>query len=172
MFKLTVFVALLAFAAARPQGQYRAPQQGYGAPQQQGGYQGQNGYQGQLQGAAQTVQESEAGMPYQFNWQVQAPEFGNDYSHQQSSDGRVTQGEYRVLLPDSRVQIVRFTADENGYVADVQYEGTAQFPQASNQVNTQVAYGGNNGGYQGQQQQGYSNGGGAPQRNYGAPGRR
>ena len=69
-------------------------------------------------------------MPYQFQWAVNAPEFGNDYSHQQSSDGRLTQGEYRVLLPDSRVQIVRFTADENGYVADVQYEGTAVFPQA------------------------------------------
>ena len=48
-------------------------------------------------------------MPYQFQWEVKAPEFGNDYSHQQSSDGKVTQGEYRVLLPDSRVQIVRFT---------------------------------------------------------------
>jgi hypothetical protein len=51
----------------------------------------------------------QAGMPYDFQWEVKAPEFKNDYSQQQSSDGRVTQGEYRVLLPDSRVQIVRFT---------------------------------------------------------------
>ena len=48
-------------------------------------------------------------MPYDFQWEVKAPEFKNDYSHQQSSDGKVTQGEYRVLLPDSRVQVVRFT---------------------------------------------------------------
>ena len=73
---------------------------------------------------------------------MQAPEYGNDYSHSQQSDGRVTTGEYRVLLPDTRVQIVRFTADENGYVADVTYEGTAQYSQqaASNQVVQRTNY--------------------------------
>jgi len=33
-----------------------------------------------------------------------------------------------VILPDSRTQIVTYTADENGYVADVKYEGEAVFP--------------------------------------------
>merc|ERR1712106_480553 len=36
------------------------------------------------------------------------------------------QGEYRVELPDGRVQIVTYHADDiNGFVADVKYEGTA-----------------------------------------------
>lgn len=57
------------------------------------------------------------------------PPSGNDYSQRESSDGNVVQGEYRVLLPDSRTQIVKYTADDaNGYNADVQYEGQAQYP--------------------------------------------
>merc|ERR1739844_704910 len=38
----------------------------------------------------------------------------------------VVQGEYRVELPDGRVQIVSYHADhENGFIADVRYEGEA-----------------------------------------------
>ena len=56
------------------------------------------------------------------------PPSGNDYSQRESSDGNIVQGEYRVLLPDSRTQIVKYMADDaNGYTADVQYEGQAQF---------------------------------------------
>ncbi|CAG0918567.1 unnamed protein product, partial [Notodromas monacha] len=132
MMKIVGLFCLVAVAVARPQ------QNSYGPPSNNNNNNGyrqpqQNGYQGNLLGAAQTLGDSEAGMPYQFNWEVRpygmvkltlhrAPEFNNDYSHQQSSDGRVTQGEYRVLLPDSRVQIVRFTADENGYTKSGEYQ--------------------------------------------------
>ncbi|KAK0078962.1 hypothetical protein PV325_001897 [Microctonus aethiopoides] len=67
--------------------------------------------------------------PYSFQYEVRDPPSGNDYGQQETSDGNVVQGEYRVLLPDSRTQIVKYTADDvNGYNADVQYEGQAQFP--------------------------------------------
>ena len=62
-------------------------------------------------------------MPYDFNWEVNDAEFGNEYRHQQSSDGRITQGEYEVLLPDGRRQLVRFYDDGNGYQAEVTYDG-------------------------------------------------
>jgi len=69
--------------------------------------------------------------PYNFQYDVVDPPSGNDYSQRESSDGNVVQGEYRVLLPDSRTQIVRYMADDaNGYNADVQYEGQAQYPRA------------------------------------------
>lgn len=63
--------------------------------------------------------------PYKFGYAVKDEKSRNDYSHQQESDGHVTTGSYRVALPDGRVQIVTYRADQNGYVADVKYEGTA-----------------------------------------------
>ncbi|KAK1123424.1 hypothetical protein K0M31_008132 [Melipona bicolor] len=89
--------------------------------------------------------------PYSFQYEVYDPPSGNDYSQRESSDGNVVQGEYRVLLPDSRTQIVKYMADDaNGYTADVQYEGQAQFSRGG--------IGSGTGAY------------GAPSGTYGAPG--
>ena len=70
-------------------------------------------------------------MPYEFAWEVKDEPTKNDYAHEAKSDGKVVTGSYRVLLPDGRTQIVSYRADENGYVADVKYEGEAQFPAPS-----------------------------------------
>lgn len=60
-------------------------------------------------------------MPYNFEWAVNEPDYGNDFGHREQSDGNVVQGEYFVLLPDGRRQIVTYTADHvSGYVANVQ----------------------------------------------------
>uniref|UniRef100_A0A8D8BG04 Pro-resilin n=1 Tax=Culex pipiens TaxID=7175 RepID=A0A8D8BG04_CULPI len=76
----------------------------------------------------------EPGMPFDFNYNVNDIETGNDYSHNAVSDGDVTRGEYRVQLPDGRTQIVRYTADwKNGYNAEVTYEGEAKYPEGPGQ---------------------------------------
>ncbi|CAL4068318.1 unnamed protein product [Meganyctiphanes norvegica] len=62
------------------------------------------------------------GMPYDFDWGVQDEETGNQFSHVETSDGQTTQGEYRVLLPDGRTQVVKFFDDGNGFNAEVTYE--------------------------------------------------
>ncbi len=74
-------------------------------------------------------------MPHSFAWEVKDEPSKNDYSHQQESDGKVTTGSYRVALPDGRTQIVTYTADQNGYVAKVKYEGEAQYPAPSSYNN-------------------------------------
>ncbi|XP_068217730.1 cuticle protein 19-like [Palaemon carinicauda] len=71
----------------------------------------------------------EPGMPYAFSYAVKDDYTGNDFAHDESSDGQVTSGSYRVALPDGRTQIVTFNADHHGgYVADVAYEGEASYP--------------------------------------------
>ncbi|OXU32061.1 hypothetical protein TSAR_002866 [Trichomalopsis sarcophagae] len=117
---------------------------GYQGNQGYQGYQGNAGYQG-FQGNNQGFRGDNgasyrgfdggdngrsAPRPYSFQYEVRDAASGNDYGQQESGDAAgVVRGEYRVLLPDSRTQIVRYTADDaNGYVADVRYEGQAQFP--------------------------------------------
>ncbi|XP_043236327.1 pro-resilin-like [Amphibalanus amphitrite] len=71
------------------------------------------------------------GMPYSFSWAVDEPDYGNQYGHEEESDGVVTQGQYRVLLPDGRTQIVTYSVEgDSGFQAQVTYEGEAQFPPA------------------------------------------
>merc|ERR1711970_998056 len=69
-------------------------------------------------------------MPFDFAYAVRDDYHGVDFAHDESSDGKVISGSYRVALPDGRTQIVTFTSDYNtGYIAKVHYEGEAQYPQ-------------------------------------------
>lgn len=53
---------------------------------------------------------------------------GQDFGHEEASKSGKVNGEYRVLLPDDRLQVVSYSADQNGYVADVQYSDGSSSP--------------------------------------------
>ncbi|XP_032783500.2 cuticle protein 18.6 [Daphnia magna] len=73
------------------------------------------------------AEEDYSPMPFDFAYEVKDDATYQDFSHKEASNGKVVTGSYRVALPDSRTQIVTYKADENGYVADVKYEGEAKY---------------------------------------------
>jgi len=62
---------------------------------------------------------------YKFEYGVDDGAAGPQFGHEEERNGQQTRGQYRVLLPDGRMQIVTYTADANGYKADVKYENAA-----------------------------------------------
>ena len=76
------------------------------------------------------VAYKEVAHPYTYSYAVADDYSGSNFAaNEASKDGLVT-GSYTVHLPDGRVQTVTYTADHtNGYVADVQYEGTPVYPE-------------------------------------------
>ncbi|KZC08797.1 Pro-resilin [Dufourea novaeangliae] len=141
----------------RPSTAYGAPGQFGGGAGGAGGYQD-GGYQGGYGGGF--GRDNGRPQPYSFQYEVYDPPSGNDYSQRESSDGNVVTGEYRVLLPDSRTQIVKYMADDaNGYTADVQYEGQAQFSRGGVGGGGAGGYQGGTGGYQGGRGGGFGTGG-------------
>merc|ERR1711931_553644 len=56
-----------------------------------------------------------------------------NFGQNEKRDGYSTLGSYRVALPDGRTQIVTYNVADaySGYVADVKYEGVAQYPQVA-----------------------------------------
>lgn len=59
---------------------------------------------------------------YEFSYEVDAPEYGTQFGHQESRDGDFAQGSYHVLLPDGRLQTVEYEADQDGYRPTVSYQ--------------------------------------------------
>ena len=70
-------------------------------------------------------------LPYTYKYAVADDYSKVSFSADESSDGASNvQGSYSVALPDGRIQRVVYTSNEyDGYVADVTYEGTAQYPE-------------------------------------------
>merc|ERR1712020_130449 len=88
-------------------------------------------------------QETYPDLPPVYNYQygVNDPEYsGAVFSQQENRADYDTSGEYRVNLPDGRVQIVSYTAGPEGYVADVRYEGEAAYPEAAPYKPAPAAY--------------------------------
>ena len=71
--------------------------------------------------------------PYTYTYAVADDYSKASFSADETSDGAGNaQGSYSVALPDGRIQRVTYTANGyDGYVADVTYEGTAQYPEAA-----------------------------------------
>merc|ERR1711881_559804 len=68
--------------------------------------------------------------PYVDHYAVKDDYTYNDFGASENRDGYLTSGKYVVALPDGRVQTVTYTVDGGaGYVADVTYEGVAQYPE-------------------------------------------
>lgn len=114
------------YNAPQPQSQYGAPsntaavykpQPQYGAPSGAGG----GGY-----GNGQNDYASNEPARYNFEYNVQDYQSGNDFGHMETRDGDRTTGRYYVLLPDGRKQVVTYEADQNGYRPTITYEQTNQ----------------------------------------------
>merc|ERR1712223_264994 len=122
MFRLLALLFSLAFAFAQDPyqtdlvDQYRVDPYQSAGPYQEGPYQ-------------EPYVEEEDVVPKPFAYQyggVDAQGLESSKIENQGDDG-VVRGEYRVQLPDGRTQIVSYTADhENGYQAEVRYEGEAR----------------------------------------------
>merc|ERR1712106_66759 len=52
-----------------------------------------------------------------------------NFNSNEQRDGYNAQGGYQISLPDGRTQIVTYTATADGYIAEVKYEGEAQYPE-------------------------------------------
>ncbi|XP_063884709.1 uncharacterized protein LOC135113382 [Scylla paramamosain] len=91
---------------AHPTPSYHAPRPSYHAP----------------------AQYADVSPHYNTQYAVKDDYSGNDFGAQEARDGYSTQGSYYVLLPDGRLQRVTYHVDgDSGYVADVTYEGEAQY---------------------------------------------
>merc|ERR1712110_822498 len=77
---------------------------------------------------------------YNFQYGVSDCYFGAAFSHSEDRNNYDTKGEYRVNLPDGRVQIVTYSAGPDGYVADVKYEGEAAYPKYEPKAHPAPAY--------------------------------
>ncbi|XP_068209953.1 pro-resilin-like isoform X2 [Palaemon carinicauda] len=78
---------------------------------------------------------------YNFNWAVDHDPSSNEFGHQETRDGDDTQGSYYVQLPDGRLQTVKyFVNGDSGYVAEVNYEGSASFESGSAESNERPRY--------------------------------
>ena len=69
---------------------------------------------------------------YNFQYGVSDSYSGAAFSHSEDRNNYDTKGEYRVNLPDGRVQTVTYTSDPYGYgghVAEVTYTGEPKYPE-------------------------------------------
>ncbi|XP_045106758.1 cuticle protein 21-like [Portunus trituberculatus] len=133
--KVVLVSALVAATLARPdtpRPSYNAPAPSYNAPVPS--------YNAPA--PSYSAPAPEAPPKYDYNYAVKDEYSGNDFGAQEARDGYDTQGSYYVQLPDGRLQKVTYTVNgDSGFVADVIYEGEAQYPQESYAPAPKPSYG-------------------------------
>ena len=68
-------------------------------------------------------QEEQHEKYYQYGYQVEDHYTGDYHGHMEHTAGHLTKGEYKVKLPDGRVQVVSYEADHAGFRPRITYEG-------------------------------------------------
>ena len=67
---------------------------------------------------------------YTYKYGVADDYSGASFGQDETRDGYSTSGSYRVALPDGRIQVVTYhTEGDSGNIAEVTYEGEAQYPE-------------------------------------------
>ncbi|XP_057366874.1 cuticle protein 8-like isoform X1 [Daphnia carinata] len=66
---------------------------------------------------------------YNYGYHIKDPYTYSEFGHEETRKGDNTKGQYQVLLPDGRRQVVTYYVNgKSGFVADVKYIGDAQYP--------------------------------------------
>ncbi|KAJ9594467.1 hypothetical protein L9F63_014079 [Diploptera punctata] len=104
------------FGSSTPSSTYGVPSSTYGAPDA-AGYPAAGGYP-----ASRDQDDLSEPAMYEFSYQVQDAASGNDFGHREGREGDVAWGEYEVVLPDGRKQVVEYQADQGGYKPKIRYE--------------------------------------------------
>merc|ERR1719425_70734 len=72
---------------------------------------------------------------YTYQYSVKDDYTNNNFGTEEKRDGNTAQGSYYVSLPDGRLlRVACSVAGDAGYVADVTYEGEAQYPEVKQYV--------------------------------------
>merc|ERR1711935_968284 len=79
---------------------------------------------------------------YAYQYGVNDGYSGAVFSQKENRDNYAAAGSYSVNLPDGRVQTVTYSVNgpDGGYVADVQYSGTAAYPEYNPAAHPAPAY--------------------------------
>lgn len=111
------------YHSERPHDTYLPPHESHHGDSHHGdSHQGYPGGQGSQSGEGSGSSEGEPAK-YEFTYDVKDESAELEFGHTESRDGDFTTGQYYVLLPDGRKQIIEYEADQNGYRPKIRYEG-------------------------------------------------
>ncbi|XP_063884553.1 cuticle protein 7-like [Scylla paramamosain] len=133
--RVALLLSLVVVAAARPSTTYSDPTPSYQAPAHptpsyHAPAHPSPSYHAPAPSYHSAEQHPDVPPQYSSNYAVKDDYSGNDFAGTETRDGYNTQGSYQVLLPDGRLQTVTYYVDgDSGFVAEVSYEGEAQYPE-------------------------------------------